>query len=233
VRALVVSLDALCALREICGPSAADPVAAATLAMLAGCDAVQLGVNDDGRPASEADLRDVGRAAPVELRIAPTPSLAKVALEARPARVVLAAEGRSGAFGAPLDFRIAGPSLAPAVRMLRDAGLRVGALVAPDLDAVKAAHAANVEAIDLWTGATTDLPDASRRAALERLADAARLAAKLRLEVGVSGQLGLRDLPSVLAAAPVIERVSVGRALVARAQLVGVERAVLAFRERI
>ena len=57
MRALVVSLDALCALREICGPSAADPVAAATLAMLAGCDAVRLGVNDDGRPANEADLR--------------------------------------------------------------------------------------------------------------------------------------------------------------------------------
>jgi pyridoxine 5-phosphate synthase len=233
VRALVVSLDALCSLRELCGGSGAEPVAAATLATLAGCDAVQLCVGEDGRPASESDLRDVGRAAAVELRIAATPSLAKVALEARPVRVVLAAEGRDRGVGGPLDFRLAGPTLGSAVRMLRDAGLRVGALVAPDIEAVKAAHAAHVEATDLWTGATVDLPDASRRVALERLGDAARLAAKLRLEVGVAGGLGLRDLGAVLAAAPVIERVVVGRAFVARAQLLGIERAVHAFRERL
>jgi pyridoxine 5-phosphate synthase len=233
VRSLVVGLDALCALRELAGRGGPDPVAAATLASLAGCDAVQLGVAEEGRPASEADVRDVSRAAPVELRIAPTPSLAKVALEARPARVVLAAESRDGGSGAPLDFRVLGPGLAAAVRTLRDAGLRVGALVAPDLEAVKAAHAADVEAAYLWTGASLDLPDASRRSALERFGDAARLAAKLRLEVGVSGALGLRDLAAVLAAAPVVERVCIGRAFVARAQLLGVERAVRDLRERI
>jgi pyridoxine 5'-phosphate synthase PdxJ len=233
VRALVIGLDALFAMREACGSGSADPVAMATLAALAGSDAVQLGVGEEGRPASEADVRDVARAAPVELRIAPTPSLAKVALEARPARVLLAGESRERGFGVPLDLRLAGPTLASAVRMLRDAGLRVGALIAPDLEAVKAAHAAHVEATDFWTGATVDLPDAQRRAAFERLGDAARLASKLRLEVGVAGALGLRELPLVLAAAPVIERVAVGRAFVARAQLVGVERAVRAFRERL
>jgi pyridoxine 5-phosphate synthase len=231
LRSLVVALDSLCALREFAGRQGPDPVAAATLASLAGCEAVQLGVSDEGRPTNEGDVRDVARAAPVELRIAPTPSLAKVALEARPARVVLAAEGRDGGFGAPLDFRIHGPSLAPAVRTLRDAGLRVGALVAPDLEAVKAAHAAHVESAYLWTGASLDLPEPSRRSALERLGDAARLAAKLRLEVGVSGALGLRDLPSVIAAAPVVERVCVGRAFVARALLLGIERAVRDLRE--
>jgi pyridoxine 5-phosphate synthase len=233
VRSLVVCLDLLCALRELAGRAGPDPVAAATLASLAGCDAVQLGVGEDGRPAGEADVRDVSRAAPVELRIAPTPSLAKVALETRPVRALLAAEGREGGFAAPLDFRVALPTLASGVRMLRDAGLRVGALVAPDLEAVKAAHSAGVEAVDLWTGATLDLPEPSRRGALERLGDAARLAAKLRLEVGVAGGLGARELAAVLAAAPVIERVCVGRAFVGRAQLVGVERAVRDLRERL
>jgi pyridoxine 5-phosphate synthase len=233
VRALIVTLDALWALREHTGGRGAEPVAAATLAMLAGCDAVQLGVGEDGRPASEADARETSRAAALELRIAPTPSLAKVALEVRPARVVLASEARDGAGSAPLDLRLAGPALAPAVRMLRDAGLKVGALIAPDPEAVKVAHAAHVEAADLFTGTTTDLPEAQKRAALERLGDAARLASKLRLEVGVAGALGLRDLPGVLAAAPVVERVIVGRAFVARAHLVGVERAVATFRERL
>jgi pyridoxine 5-phosphate synthase len=233
VRALILTLDALFALREQTGGKGAEPGAAATLAMLAGGDAVQLWVGEDGRPASEADAREIARAATLELRIAPTPSLAKVALEVRPVRVVLAAESRDGGGSPPLDLRLVGPSLGPAVRMLRDAGLRVGALIAPDPDAVKIAHAAHIEAVDLFTGTTTDLPEGPKRAAFERLGDAARLAAKLRLEVGVAGALGLRDLAGLLAAAPVVERVTVGRAFVARAQLVGIERAVKAFRERL
>jgi pyridoxine 5-phosphate synthase len=235
VRRLVLVLDGLCALRELAGRGGPDPAAAATLATLAGADAVQLGASDEGRPVSEADLRAVARAADaLELRIAPTPSLAKVALEARPVRVVLAAEGRNpGALPGPLDVRVAGQAVAAAARMLRDAGLRVGALVMPELDAVKAAHAAEVEAVDLWTGGSVVIADAGRRAALERLGDAARLAAKLRLEVGVSGALGARDLPAVLEAAPVAERVVVGRFAVARALLVGVERAVRDLRDVI
>ncbi len=233
MRSLVVGLDALCGLRELAGPLGPDPAAAALLAALAGAEAVRLGVGEEGRPVSEADLRDVSRAAPLELRIAPTHSLVKVALEARPVRVVLASEGRDGGFAAPLDFRVVGPALTPAVRMLRDAGLRVGALVAPDLEAVKAVHAADVESAVLFTGALLDLPEPARRSAFERLGDAARLAAKLRLEVGLAGRLALRDLAGVLGAAPVAERVCVGRAFVARAQLVGVERAVRDFRERL
>jgi pyridoxine 5-phosphate synthase len=233
VRSLVVGLDALFALREVSGKLGPDPAAAAMLAGLAGAEAVRLGVCEEGRPVSEADLRDVARAAPIELRIAPTHSLVKVALEARPVRVVLASETRAGGFAAPLDFRVVGPILGPAVRTLRDAGLRVGALLAPDLEAVKAVHAADVASAVLWTGALLELPEPARRSAFERLGDAARLAAKLRLEVGLSGGLGLRDLGSLLAAAPVAERVCVGRAFVALAQLVGVERAVRDFRERL
>lgn len=234
MRRLVLSLDGICALRELSGRGGPDPVAAATLAVLAGADSIQLAFSDDARPVSEADLRDVARAAAaLELRIAPTPSLAKVALEARPARVVLSAEARSGGLPGPLDLRTAGAGLGAAVRMLRDAGLRVGALVAPELEAVKAAHAAGIEAADLWTGSSVDLPEPSRRAALERLGDAARLAAKLRLEVGIAGGLGVRDLAPVLAAAPVAERAVVGRAFVARALLVGVERAVRDLREAL
>jgi pyridoxine 5-phosphate synthase len=232
MRRLVVSFDALAALRELAGRGGPDLQAAATLAALAGADAVQLAACEEGRPATEADLREVARAAgALELRIAPTPSLAKVALEARPARVVLAAEARAGGLPGPLDARTAGPGLGATVCTLRDAGLRVGALVAPDLDAVKAAHAAGVEAADLWTATSVDLPDAQRRVAYERLGDAARLASKLRLEVGVAGALGLREVGPVLAAAPVVERVVVGRAFAARAILVGVERAVRDLRE--
>ncbi len=183
----------------------------------------------------EADVRAVRRAATaLELRMAPVPALVKVALETQPERLLLASEGRKGRLtSGPLDFRAWGAALPPVVRTLHDAGLQVAVLVSPDLESVKAAHAADLAAVEFFTAALVDLPEAERRAGLERLTDATRLAAKLRLSVGIGGGLGMRDLATVLAAAPAVQRVAVGRSLISRAILVGLDRAVRDFRERL
>jgi pyridoxine 5-phosphate synthase len=133
----------------------------------------------------------------------------------------------------PLDFRAWGTALPPAVRTLREAGHQVAVLVSPELEAVKSAHAADLAAVEFFTGGLVDLPDPERKAGLERLTDATRLAAKLRLSVGIGGGLGMRDLGSVLGAAPAIQRVAVGRSLISRAILVGLDRAVRDFRGRL
>ena len=65
------------------------------------------------------------------------------------------------------------------------------------------------------------------------LGDAARLASKLRVAVGVGGGLDLASLALVLEAAPSLEWVGAGRGLIERAVLVGIERAVSDWRDRI
>ena len=235
MRHLTLSLDLLAALRNAAEGAQPDLAAAATLAELVGADSIRIGVTEEMRPVREADVRTVRRAAAaLELRMAPVPALVKVALETRPERLLLASEGRKGRVtSGPLDFRAWGAALPSVVRTLHEAGLQVAVLVSPDLESVKAAHAADLSAVEFFTGALIDLPEAERRAALERLADATRLAAKLRLSVGVGGGLDMRDLTTVLAAAPGIERVAVGRSLISRAILVGLDRAVRDFRERL
>jgi len=226
MRTFVLELDALPSLREAASATEVDLAAAATLAELAGVDAVRLGVNLDMKPVREEDLRDARRAARrLELRMPPLARLLEVSLALRPDRVLLAADGREGrAAASPLDLR-GEASVAPVVRGLHEAGIAVGALVAPGVEAVKRAHAEGLTRVELYTGALTDLPSAERRAALTQLSDAARLAAKLGIEVGVSGGLGYRSLREVLEAAAAAERVAVGRAALARALLVGLDQA--------
>ncbi len=228
---LAICLDALAALRDETGARDADLAAAATLAELAGVGALRLSLTEELRPVSEADVRAVRRAAGrLELCLAPMPSLLKVALEMQPERVVFASEARGEWPSAvPLDFRAWGGALAPAVRNLSQAGIAVAARISPDLESVKEAHAVDMEAVEFTTGSLVDLPGPERVAGLEKLSDAARLAAKLRLGVGVAGGLGPRTLGPVLAAVPAIERVCVGRAFAARALLVGIERAISDF----
>jgi pyridoxine 5-phosphate synthase len=227
MRRLILELDGLPGLRDAMGASDVDVPAAATIAELAGVDGVRLGVNLDLKPVSEGDVHDTRRAARrLELRMPPSEKLLKVALETRPDRVVLAADGRDGVLSAaPLDLRLPIPSLHPVVRALQDAGTPVTALIAPSPDSIKAVHAEGIEGVELYTGTLVDLPAIERRGELERLGDAARLASKLHMRVGVSGGLGYRSLHEILEVAVGAQSVCVGRAALARAVLVGLDTA--------
>ena len=107
MRSLTLELDALPSLRDAMAATDVDLPAAATLAELAGVDAVRLGVNPDLKPVREEDLRDTRRAARrLELRMPPLESLVRVALDVRPDAVLLASDRREGRTAAsPLDFR--------------------------------------------------------------------------------------------------------------------------------
>ena len=232
MRRLGICLDGVAALREAAGAPALG--AAAALAAAAGAQSVRLGLTEELRPVSERDLREVAAVGAVlELRMAPIPSLLKAALEARPARVLLASSPSGAGAALPLDFRAWGSALAPALRALEEAGLVASALVSPELGAVKAAHTVGVRGVELYTGSLVDLPGAEQSEALAGLADAARLAAKLRLEIGLGGHLDEHNLGAVLEAVPVATSVTVGRAWVARALLVGIDRATRDLRESI
>jgi len=228
MRALVLELDALPSLREAAEARDVDVPAAAMLAELAGVDAVRLGVNGDRKPVREEDLRDARRTARrLELRLRPTELLMAVALETRPDRVLLAADGQEGrAASAPLTLRGGSPGLSGMIRTLVEAGIPVSGLVQPTIDAVKHAHEEGVSGVELYTGALVDLPGPERASALVAMGDAARLAAKLRLSLGLAGGLGFRNVREVLEAAPAADRVAVGRAALSRAMLVGIDQAV-------
>jgi len=226
MRRLSLCLDALPALREIAGTQF-DLSAATSLAELAGVESLRLGIDEDLRPVAEADVQGLRRTAQLfELRMPASSVLLKVALETRPDVVVLAGDTFEGTLASrPVDLRSQSSGLTPIVRTLEEAGIDVAMLVTPALDSVKAAHGLGVQTIELFTGATVDLPGAERQGRLEGLADAARLAAKLRMTVGIGGGLDYRSVSEVLSVAPAVARVSVGRALLARALLVGMDRA--------
>jgi len=232
---IVASLARSPPLRDFAGDDESELVKAASLAELAGVDALRLGVQEELAPVRESDvvaLRGAARA--LELRMPIAPGLAKLALSTRPDRVVLVGD-RHAAVGPvpPVDVRVAGPALAAQLRNLAEARLAVSVRVAPELDAVRAAHAAGVADVELFTGFLVDLPEQERRAALVGLGDAARLASKLRMGIALAGGLDDRNLRDVIEAAPAAERVVLGRSLARRALLVGLDRAVRDHRDRM
>jgi len=142
IRRLILALDALMGLREADHSGDVGLAAAVTLAELAGVDAVRLGIDDELKPVTESDALNARRAARCfELRMTASPGLLKVALEARPDRVLLAASAHDGGWaGGPLNLRARAQPLAPVIHGLQEAGIPVSLRVLPKLDAVKAAH---------------------------------------------------------------------------------------------
>ncbi len=197
---LVLATDAVLAM------PGADVTAAVKLAELAGVDAIRVPPRDDLAPVRRAARR-------LELRMEANAAHLKCALELQPDRV--AVEG-------PLDPSIAGPVL----RGLADARIPVSAIVAPELEAVKTAHAAGLERLELATDRIVDVPEEDRGPLLEQLTDAGRLAAKLRMPVALAGGLDRRNLPGLLSRVPTAGRVVAGDAVWAEAVLVGLDRAV-------
>ena len=232
---IVVSLDSWPALRDFAGDDRSELGLAASLAELAGVDSLRLGIQEDLSPVREADVLALRAAArSLELRMPISPVLTKLALSARPDRVVLVGD-RHAATGPvpPVDARVAGASLAAVLRTFADARIRTSVRVTPDLDAVRAAHVQGVNDVELFTGWLVDLPEADRRAALVGLGDAARLASKLRMGIALAGGLDDRNLRDVIEAAPSAERIVLGRGLARRALLVGLDRAVRDHRDRM
>lgn len=232
---IVLSLDSWPALREFAGDGRSELMAAASLAELAGVDALRISINEEFQPVHESDVDALRRAArSLELRMPISQSLLKVPLEARPDRVILVADRHeTSGHAPPVDPRVAETGLTSVLRSFDDAGIPATVRVSPTLDAVRAVHALGVRDVELFTGYLVDLPEAERRAGLVTLGDTARLASKLRLGFALAGGLDDRNVRDVLEAAPSAERVVFGRGLARRALLVGLDRALRDFRERM
>jgi pyridoxine 5-phosphate synthase len=132
-----------------------------------------------------------------------------------------------------LDVVLNSVQLKPIVRTLHDGGIRVSMFVDPDLEQVKEAHRIDAQAIEINTAAYADARDArTRETALRRVADAAKLGRKLGLVVNAGHGLTYGNVVAIAAMAEIAE-LNIGHNIVARAALVGMERAVREMGEAI
>jgi pyridoxine 5-phosphate synthase len=153
--------------------------------------------------------------------------MVKIAWEVKPDTATLVPERREElTTEGGLDVVGGRDALRKIVKTLHDAEIRVSLFIDPDLDQVKSAHRAEAEIVEFHTGRYCDARLVSDRAReLARIVDACKAAAKLGLEVAAGHGLNYQNVGPV-AAISEIEELNIGHSIVARAVLVGFERAV-------
>ena len=231
---LGVNIDHVATLRQARRVPDPDPVQAAILAELGGADGITVHLRSDRRHIQDRDveiLRQVVKTR-LNLEMAATQEMLKIALTAKPHQVTLVPERREEiTTEGGLDVVLNSVQLKPAVKMLEEGGIRVSVFVDPDLEQVKEAHRIDAHAIEINTAAYADArDDQGRDAALRKTVDAARFGRKLGLAVHAGHGLTYENVRA-LAALPEISELNIGHNIVARAVLVGMERAVREMRE--
>jgi len=233
---LGVNVDHVATLRQVRRTPYPDPVAAALLAELAGADQITIHLREDRRHIQERDLQVMRKTVTTRLNLemAATQEMVKIAYDVRPDECTLVPERREElTTEGGLDVVSGRDVVRKVVKTLRDAEIQTSLFIDADLDQVKAAHRVEAEVVEIHTGRYCDARlAADRRRELARIVDAAKAATKLGLKVAAGHGLNYQNILPV-AAISEIEEFNIGHAIVARALLVGMERAVREMKELI
>jgi len=232
---LNVNIDHIATLRQARRTFEPGVVAAAVLADLAGASGITIHLRGDRRHIQDDDLRTLRAVVKTHLNLemAATLEMLAIALETRPDTVTLVpekpdeitTEGGLDAFAHEEVIRSCAEELAKA-------GILVSLFIDPLPEQIEASHRAGARQIEICTARYAELTDPTRRATaaeveeeLSRIADSARQASDLGLRVAAGHGLTYRNVSAIAEIYPV-EELNIGHNIVARAALVGMERAV-------
>ena len=226
---LAVNVDHIATIREARKADIPEPVLAALLAEQAGAAGIVCHIRSDRRHIKERDLQVLRQTIKTKLNIemASTDEMKSIALDIKPDIVSLVPErDEEITTEGGLDVLSNETHLQAHIQELKDAGIRVSIFVDPDTGQIEACKRAGVDLIEINTGKYADAkPGELRDQAFEELVHTAGHGAKLGLEIHAGHGLDYFNVKPV-AAIPEMKEFSIGFAIVARAAIVGIDRAV-------
>jgi len=226
---LAVNIDHIATLREARRHIYPEPVLAALLSEQAGAEGIVCHIRGDRRHIKERDLHLLKQTVQTKLNIemAATDEMKTIALEIKPDVVSLVPErDEELTTEGGLDVLSNEGHLRSHTKDLREAGIRVSIFVDPAIEQIDGSKRVGVDLVEINTGKYAELrPGQKRQEALEEIIKAARHAHGLGLEIHAGHGLDYFNVQPI-AAIPEISEFSIGFAILARAAMVGIERAV-------
>ena len=232
---LGVNVDHVATVRQARRAPEPDPVTAALLAELAGADGITVHLRGDRRHIGERDVRLLREAVTTRLNLemAVTEEMMEIAARLRPDTATLVPEtDEEVTTEGGLDVVARPESTRSAIRTLEDAGLEVSLFIDPDLEQLEGASRIGAHLVELNTAAYADaVPkglsehEPGFRRELQKIVEATEFAASRGIRVLAGHGLTYRNVRPI-SRIPQVEELNIGHNIVARATLVGMERAV-------
>lgn len=226
---LGVNIDHIATIRQARRTTEPDPVAAAVLAELGGADGITVHLREDRRHIQDRDVSVLRQTVSTHLNLemAATEEMVKIALDLKPDYITLVPERREEVTTeGGLDIASQIDRLSSVVDRLQSAGIPVSLFIDAEPEQIDASVKTGAQFVELHTGRYAEAhSEVDRQRELDVLATgcAQARAARLRVNAG-HGLTYLNVYP--IACIEGMEELNIGHTIVARAALVGMERAV-------
>lgn len=233
---LGVNIDHIATLRQARRTYEPDPVWAAVEAQLGGADGITVHLREDRRHIQDHDVRRVQGVTNIKLNLemAATDEMVKIACDVRPHMAMLVPEGRMEVTTeGGLDVKGQLDRLKDVVKRLRDGGMIVSAFIDPDPEQVEAAAEAGVAVCEVHTGPYAhafyehgrddEAPDVINE--LHKVAEAGRAIMNCGMRFNAGHALNYHNV-NAIAALPGVRELHIGHAIISRAVFTGLRSAV-------
>jgi len=235
---LNVNIDHVATVRQARRAPEPSVVAAAMICEQAGADGITVHLRGDRRHIQDIDLQVLRGTVTTYLNVemAATEEMLKIALDTRPDAVTLVAENpHEITTEGGLDVKANISIVRAAVSRLRQAGILTSLFIDPDQQQIATAHEVGAQQVELCTSLYSEATLAGRAIhgegalkatkELRRLRETATLATQYGLRVAAAHGLTYRNVGAV-AAIPEITEFNIGHNIVSRSIFVGLEQAV-------
>ena len=232
---LGVNIDHIATIRQARQALEPDPAAAAVIAELAGADCITVHLRGDRRHIQHSDVRRLRETVTTRLNLemAATDEMIQIACDLRPDHTTLVPERDNEiTTEGGLDVVTNMKAIADTVSELEARGIHVSLFVDPDPKQVEAAAKIGVSMVELNTRAyseasprSPDFADEALNNALHAVVRAAELGSKKGLKILAGHGLTYRNV-RFISEIPEIGELNIGHSIIARAALIGLDRAV-------
>ena len=226
---LGVNIDHVATVRQARGIVYPDPVMAAGIVELAGADGIVCHLREDRRHIQDRDLRLLREVIQTRLNLemAATEEMIRIALATQPNIVTLVPEKREElTTEGGLDVVKFFSPLKKTIQRLHKGEIPVSLFIDPQKDQIKASEDVGAEVIEIHTGHYCDAKTAALEdVELKKILDAVAEASHRNLRIAAGHGLNYVNARRI-AEIKEIEELNIGHSIIARAVLVGLNRAV-------
>jgi len=225
---LSFNVDHIATIREARKFREPDPVAAALIAELAGCDSITAHLREDKLHIQDRDVAQLRATVTTKLNLEMSlfPEMVQTAISNQPDSVTIVPEVHTDD---GLNIAAKVNELAKAIMTLKSNDISVGAFIDPETEQVKAAKKLGIDFVELNTGRYATSCSLGSAEEVDReisaIQDMAVLARKYGLRVKAGRGLNYRNVGAI-AAIEGIEELVIGHSIVSKAALVGIDTAI-------
>lgn len=226
---LSVNIDHIATIREARKGNEPDPVTAASLAELAGCDGIIVHLREDRRHIQDRDVEILRKTiiTKLNLEMAATAEMVKIAVKIRPDMCTLVPEKRQElTTEGGLDLLGNFTHLKATVSKLQKGKILVSLFIDPDPEQINAAKEMKADYVEIHTGIYSNARTTKEiDRELKKIVESVSLASQLGLGINAGHGLNYHNIQPLVNLSE-IDEFSIGHSIIARAVLVGLERAV-------